>query len=49
LDTPPGGRVLVGIIRGYFSLERLDYLKKQPNEEAAELAEKRPVFMLLSE
>jgi hypothetical protein len=30
-------------------LEGLDYLKEQPNEEAAEFAEKLPVFMLLSE
>ncbi len=33
---------------GYISLEGLT-LKKQPNKKAAESAEKRPVFILLSE
>jgi hypothetical protein len=34
---------------GYFNLEGLNYLKEQSDEEAADVAEKRPVFMLLSE
>jgi hypothetical protein len=41
--------VLEGIRLGILRLEWLDYLKKQPNEETAEFAEKRPVFMLLLE
>jgi hypothetical protein len=39
----------VGIRWGYFSVESSTTFEEQPNEKAAEFAEKRPVFLLLSQ